>query len=73
MGLTAGRKAAAELLSVTPVESLFLTLIRQEVGSGRLMPLWVRGRNMVQFPFSGPPLEVGIPMVVSGQWCWSID
>lgn len=68
-----GRKAAAGLLSVTPVESLSLALIGQEVGVRRLMPQWVRGRNVVQFPFRAPPLEVEMPMVVSGQWCSSID
>lgn len=37
------------------------------------MPQWVRGRNVVQFPFRAPPLEVKIPVVVSGQWRLSID
>lgn len=73
MELAAGKKAAAGLLSVAPVESLSLTLIRQEVGVRRLMPRWVRGRNVVQFPFRTPPLEVKIPMVVSGQLHLTID
>lgn len=68
-----GRKAAAGLLSVAPVESLSLALIRQEVGVRRLMPQWVRGRNVVQFPFRGPLLEMEIPMVVSGQLLLTID
>lgn len=37
------------------------------------MPQWVRGRNVVQFPFRAPLLEVKIPMVVSGQLHLSID
>lgn len=37
------------------------------------MPQWVRGRNVVQFPFRAPPLEVEIPLVVSGQLRLSID
>lgn len=61
-----GRKAAAGLLSVTPVESLSPALIGQEVGVRRLMLWWVRGRYVVQFPFRAPPLEVEMPMVVNG-------
>lgn len=37
------------------------------------MPQWVRGRNVVQFPFRAPQLEVEIPVVVSGQLRLSID
>lgn len=37
------------------------------------MPRWVRGRNVVQFAFRAPPLEVEMPTVVGGQLRLTID